>query len=118
MGCRILEARTGEAILYDSVSGWALGPVFDCELDARSFLAWLHHDARSIDTHSLRNVYREWIARRRPAGVGVRSCGERDPKNRYFCTRAHAHDGDHVAHDEEDRVVWTWPATAAAPEAP
>lgn len=55
MGCRVLEGKMdgGEqsaAVLYDSTSGYAFGPLFDDADTANDFIAWCqketNHDPR------------------------------------------------------------------------
>lgn len=79
MGTRILigseqgDAGVREhAVLFDSVTGWAFGPVFSedealgtsPEDMAELFLAWLrehdHEDPRSIPAGELETLYGQW----------------------------------------------------------
>ena len=63
MGVRLIHdaasARDNTA-LYDSVSGWAFGPVFNSVEDAESFLDSLPKDARLYRGGELATCYAEW----------------------------------------------------------
>lgn len=69
MGVRmIVSDRPGESdrvALYDSVSGWAFGPVFPNEEDAQAFLDSLPNDARSYSTWDLGQLYSDFVETRR-----------------------------------------------------
>jgi hypothetical protein len=47
MGCRILSSPA--ACLYDSVTDWCFGPIFDTEEDAEDFLEFLRTSGISKD---------------------------------------------------------------------
>lgn len=57
MGVRIIEGildgTTDAAVLVDSCSSTAFGPLFDDADEAHGFLAWLGIDARKIDRSQL-----------------------------------------------------------------
>ncbi len=61
MGVRILNGRSNSdrraSVLYDSVSGFAFGPLFDSQEDAEEFLATLTEDARTLTDTELRTAY-------------------------------------------------------------
>lgn len=57
MGCRILEAKTGEAVFYCSTSDWAFGPVMDNYEEAEEFLKWLKVDPRQFKDSELESKY-------------------------------------------------------------
>lgn len=61
MGVRILNGDgrgdSRGAVLYDSVSGWAFGPLFDDVDDAEAFLSTLTDDARALTDTELRTAY-------------------------------------------------------------
>lgn len=73
MGCRILVGREGgdtsteQAVLFDSVTGWAFGPLFDDVGHADAFATalcfqnWLVTDARAIPSSDLEKKYEEWL---------------------------------------------------------
>jgi hypothetical protein len=77
MGVRILIGREQgssieHAVLFDSVTGWAFGPLFRegdngeaAEDRAQAFLDWLdvegHGDARGIDGRELEELYGRWL---------------------------------------------------------
>jgi hypothetical protein len=50
-------AGTDRVALYDSVTGWAFGPVFPDVETARTFLDWLPEDARVYSTATLAEMY-------------------------------------------------------------
>ncbi len=83
MGVRILEGNgqgdsQGGAVLYDSVSGWAFGPVFDSYEDAAAFNGWLEDDARSLTEAGLRQAYGNWKREQAaPEGEAVEALGEK-----------------------------------------
>jgi hypothetical protein len=69
----IIGFETGDsrevAVLYDSVTGIAFGPVFEEGEDGESsedralrFLEWLDLDARSYAPDEVMSLYREWVA--------------------------------------------------------
>jgi len=76
MGVRILEAKTGEAVIYCSTSAWAFGPIFHDSDDgevaaadrALAFLRWLPRDARLYKDNELERKYCEWLAVERVQG--------------------------------------------------
>lgn len=66
MGVRILVGKAdgalcdNAAILYDSVSGWAFGPLFDDFEQADHFANWLPVDARAYTDIRLAEMYSRW----------------------------------------------------------
>lgn len=69
MGVRIISAHMGSvAVMYDSVTDWAFGPVFYDEGDysaeerIQHFLEWLQVDARSLTDVDLEGKRNEWYA--------------------------------------------------------
>lgn len=91
MGVRILigseqgDAGVREkAILFDSVTGWAFGPLFSedendgtsAEDMAELFLKWLqengHEDARMVPGGELRDLYGQWWQERQEATMDER----------------------------------------------
>lgn len=69
MGVHILEAGADDnykAVLYDSVSGWAFGPVFGCYEYAERFIGWFRRtegiDPREATQEVLQSAYDRWIA--------------------------------------------------------
>ena len=70
MGYEIITARDGRAILADSSTDWAFGPVFPSPEDAQAFLRWLGVDPRDVMLHAvlagrdpdtaLESVYLRW----------------------------------------------------------
>jgi hypothetical protein len=48
MSCEIVTTTEGRAILMDTTTDWAFGPVFDSPEDAGAFCAWLGTDPRNI----------------------------------------------------------------------
>ena len=48
MSCEIVTTTEGRAILTDTSTAWAFGPVFDSPEDAEAFCAWLGTDPRNI----------------------------------------------------------------------
>ena len=71
MGVRILEgkydARRTAAVLVDSVTETAFGPVFSSKAHAEDFLAWLpghvttDGDPRSFTPDQLEHVHSRWV---------------------------------------------------------
>lgn len=66
MGCRILNAEGGKAVLYCSTTDWAFGPLFDSEDHAMDFLEWLEKtcgdgDARKLTDKQLSANYVAWL---------------------------------------------------------
>lgn len=53
------------AVLFDSVTMWAFGPVFKSYADADNFREWLPGDARSYDDVELERLYTEWLSHQR-----------------------------------------------------
>ena len=47
MGCRILEAKDGTAVLYDSVTMWAFGNIFESSEEAEGFCQWLEQNPQT-----------------------------------------------------------------------
>lgn len=65
MGVRILLDEREGAVLYDSVSGWAFGPIFPGgEDDAQEFLDWLKVDARGLSEYDLKTAHHDWLDRK------------------------------------------------------
>lgn len=64
MGLRILyDPDEPAACLWDSVSDWAFGPVFEGEsafTDAQAFIEWLPEDARKYEQNDLWELYGQW----------------------------------------------------------
>jgi hypothetical protein len=63
--------ETALACLFDSVTGWAFGPVFRRGEDgespedaAQAFLDWLPEDARTIPARELEELYGRWLNER------------------------------------------------------
>lgn len=56
------------AVLFDSVSGWAFGPVFSDGIRAEEFLDWLrdngHPDPRRMSDRTLKAVHDAWQRQR------------------------------------------------------
>jgi hypothetical protein len=48
MSCEILTVTDGRAVLADTSTDWAFGPVFDSSDDAEAFCQWLRTDPRNI----------------------------------------------------------------------
>jgi hypothetical protein len=48
MSCEIISATDGRAVLADTSTGWAFGPVFTSPEDAQAFLRWLGSDPRDV----------------------------------------------------------------------
>ena len=71
MGVRLIvgvgESETDKCAMYDSVTGWAFGPVFESEGDAIEFLGFLDVDARSLAAPVLEERYDRWVATREEA---------------------------------------------------
>lgn len=68
MGTRLIIDPGGgsdSVAMYDSVTGWAFGPVFSSEDDAEAFIAWLDNDARSYSEGRLAELYKQWIDERK-----------------------------------------------------
>jgi len=70
MGTHILsDGPVGRAVLYDSVTEWAFGPLFEDADDAEAFLSWLQsfhgEDPRILDEPVLKERLNEWETRRR-----------------------------------------------------
>lgn len=63
MGCRILSSPS--ACLYDSVTGWAFGPILDDEEDAENFLIFLKEktetDPRMMSDQELGDYYSAYL---------------------------------------------------------
>ena len=67
MGVRVLyDAEARHAALYDSVTGWAFGPMFATRERAESFLTWARKrglkDARLMSDDELINALNAWRA--------------------------------------------------------
>jgi hypothetical protein len=66
MGVRIISNQSGDygekgAVIFDSVSGWAFGPVFDDYDAAQAFLDWLPDDARRYAGADLQRKHGDWL---------------------------------------------------------
>lgn len=67
MGVRLIVNANAEAVgvdavaMYDSVTGWAFGPVFRSVGDAESFIEWLPEDARTYDVAALSRLHSDWV---------------------------------------------------------
>lgn len=65
MGIRITSTESKTAI-YDSVSGFAFGPVFDSDLEAEEFIEFaekrLNKDLRTATDRELEEVYSAFLA--------------------------------------------------------
>jgi hypothetical protein len=77
MGIRIAVFEDDRAILYESATDWAFGPVFDSIDHAEAFLAWTKcahfwSEGRYGDD-DLQASYREWLRQLNPAPVGSRT---------------------------------------------
>ncbi len=48
MACQILPLIDGRAVLADSTTDWAFGPLFPSPEDAHAFLRWLGIDPRDL----------------------------------------------------------------------
>jgi hypothetical protein len=61
-----VTATEGKVALFDSVTNWAFGPVFDTEEDANNFLGWCERrgleDVRLMSEQRLLWVYGQWHA--------------------------------------------------------
>lgn len=75
MAVNVLVAREGEAVMYDTVTSWAFGPVFESESDARDFLRWCGRDPRTISEAALEKVYADWRRREIPMTGGDDDAG-------------------------------------------
>lgn len=70
MGTRIIEGtefgtEQTVAVLYDSVTGWAFGPVFVNAEWADEFLIWLESEAPGVDPRTMSPIdlerhYKAW----------------------------------------------------------
>ena len=65
MGVRLIVAspRSGSdrVAMYDSVTGWAFGPIFSSPEEADSFLDFLENDARTYSDRDLQEQYHRWL---------------------------------------------------------
>lgn len=64
MGVRILSDNSKDydsACLYDSVTGWAFGPLFEDYDKAQAFLDWLDCDARVLTDKALKAKHIEFL---------------------------------------------------------
>lgn len=73
MGLR-LTTEDDQVAMFDSVTGWAFGPVFANAHEAAVFLDWLdvHHDvsdARALPLARLEELYGEYLQEDRPGLV-------------------------------------------------
>jgi len=59
-GLRSIGGTPPSAALYDSVTGWAFGPVFAGEAEAESFLACCAEDPRTYSEVALRDIHEQW----------------------------------------------------------
>ncbi len=80
MGVRILEGRYDgigtRAVLVDSVTEWAFGPLFDDLAEAEAFLEWIEDFAKpGLDTRNLaRYELRNYVSKfRRDHGQATKS---------------------------------------------
>ncbi len=48
MACQVLSLTDGRAILADSATDWAFGPLFASPEDAEAFLRWLPTEPRTL----------------------------------------------------------------------
>lgn len=55
----LLETSVG-AVMYDSVTMWAFGPVFADTNEALDFIEWCEKDPRAYTPNELENKYTEW----------------------------------------------------------
>lgn len=60
MGCRVLDGGDDGAVLYDSTSMVAFGPVFRSAEHAEDFLEWLAYDPRRLTMAELGERFGEW----------------------------------------------------------
>lgn len=70
MGIRVLEASAdcpdapGQAVMFDSVTGHAFGPLFESGDDARDFLRWVElealDDPRTLGMLRLHDALAAW----------------------------------------------------------
>lgn len=64
MGLRILyDEAESIACMYDSVTGWAFGPVFENATpvdSALAFINWLPQDARAYNAPELEQLHAKW----------------------------------------------------------
>jgi len=60
-----LTSEEGKVALFDSVTGWAFGPVFDNNTDAENFTSYaelrLQKELRSVSNSQLEEVYATWL---------------------------------------------------------
>lgn len=66
MGVRMIVTNDpnvgdGRVALYDSVSGWAFGPLFAEVDEAQDFLDSLDVDARDLNSLELSRAYTKWV---------------------------------------------------------
>ena len=61
MGLRLTSAE-GVTAMFDSVTGWAFGPVFEHEEDAEAFMGWARTQCQIEDLRSLSSadLFRLW----------------------------------------------------------
>jgi len=66
MAIGIIQDYTNqEAVMYDTTTMWAFGPVFESEYDARNFLKWADEikgipDVRRMEEWNLVLLYGQW----------------------------------------------------------
>jgi hypothetical protein len=68
MGVRLTTAENVVAI-FDSVSGFAFGPVFESDEAAEAFITFLPMDARTYSVGDLELMYGRWVESRQKAGL-------------------------------------------------
>lgn len=80
MGVRITSDED-KAALFDSVSGWAFGPVFDNSDEADDFLTYCESaelpDLRTMSEPDLMNAHEKWAADRLQQSEGATPGAER-----------------------------------------
>lgn len=72
MALEVLEVRDGRAVLVDTGTDWAFGPVFESVDHAEAFLCWLGKDPRQVMLEAtlaeldpdaaLERQYSDWLA--------------------------------------------------------
>lgn len=63
MGTRLIidpDGGSDSVAMYDSVTGWAFGPVFATSEDAEAFIEWLPLDARTYSDQELAELHKRW----------------------------------------------------------
>jgi hypothetical protein len=74
MRCAIIRTADQRAILADTITNWAFGPIFDSTEESRACLTWLARDPRDIMLEAilssrepnsvLETHYHAWCAQR------------------------------------------------------